>query len=140
MIAFTCPACRKKYTVPDEFAGRKTRCRVPTCQKPLQVPIQMPDPAPTVPRWPSYLAVALLGATACGVILVVYLMARRDTNNPTAATPTVVATAEPTEAKVETKIDPTVQLPQVEIPAKKQEGPKVAAIRKSRKAGTPTAD
>lgn len=36
MINFVCPACRKGYTVADEFAGRTTTCRA--CGQALRVP------------------------------------------------------------------------------------------------------
>ncbi len=36
MIHFNCPSCGRNYSVPDEFAGRPTKCRV--CNNPVRVP------------------------------------------------------------------------------------------------------
>lgn len=36
-IAFSCPSCQKDYTVPDQFAGRSTRCR--QCGSDMQIPV-----------------------------------------------------------------------------------------------------
>jgi len=36
VIAFTCPTCSKRYSVPDHHAGRRTKCR--QCKGPLVVP------------------------------------------------------------------------------------------------------
>lgn len=37
MIQFSCPSCARVYTVADEFAGKKTRCR--KCDTKLRVPM-----------------------------------------------------------------------------------------------------
>jgi WD40 repeat protein/serine/threonine protein kinase len=36
VIAFTCPQCKSRLSVKDEFAGRSSEC--PTCRQPVQVP------------------------------------------------------------------------------------------------------
>lgn len=36
MIAFNCPSCQKKYRVPDEFAGKKAKCK--QCEVSMDVP------------------------------------------------------------------------------------------------------
>lgn len=37
MIAFSCPGCQKKYRVPDDFAGKKAKCK--QCQAPMEIPL-----------------------------------------------------------------------------------------------------
>src|SRR5438477_614217 len=39
-IAFACPGCRKQYRVPDEFAGRPTKCK--QCGTNVVVPAAAP--------------------------------------------------------------------------------------------------
>lgn len=36
MITFNCPACQKKYRVPDEFAGKKAKCK--QCEVSMAIP------------------------------------------------------------------------------------------------------
>lgn len=36
MITFNCPACQKKYNVPDEFAGKRAKCK--QCTADIEVP------------------------------------------------------------------------------------------------------
>lgn len=36
MIVFNCPACQKKYRVPDDFAGKKAKCK--QCNSVMEVP------------------------------------------------------------------------------------------------------
>lgn len=36
MIDFNCPACKKKYRVPDDFGGKKAKCK--QCEVEMQVP------------------------------------------------------------------------------------------------------
>ena len=36
MIVFNCPACQKKYRVPDDFAGKKAKCK--QCETAMEVP------------------------------------------------------------------------------------------------------
>ncbi len=36
MIVFNCPACDKKYRVPDDFAGKKAKCK--QCETSMEVP------------------------------------------------------------------------------------------------------
>lgn len=36
MIVFNCPACQKKYRVPDDFAGKKAKCK--QCEAPMAIP------------------------------------------------------------------------------------------------------
>ncbi len=47
-ISFTCPHCKVKMTVPDKFAGVKTKC--PTCAEPIVIsdipPVQAEAPKP----------------------------------------------------------------------------------------------
>jgi hypothetical protein len=59
-ITFACSGCRKDYRVPDEFAGRTTKCR--QCGADLQIPspqvaVQLP-PAVTMPPPPLMAAPA----------------------------------------------------------------------------------
>jgi len=42
VIAFSCPTCSKKYSVPDHHAGRRTKCR--QCRGPLVVPATISPP------------------------------------------------------------------------------------------------
>jgi hypothetical protein len=48
MIHFACPGCQKMYKVPDEFAGRQTKCR--QCGTALRVPECAPPPLPPAKR------------------------------------------------------------------------------------------
>jgi hypothetical protein len=55
-ILFACSACGKTYRVPDEFAGRKTKCRqcgaelpIPGAQAISAVPAPLPAPMMTAP-------------------------------------------------------------------------------------------
>lgn len=60
-IAFACPGCHKDYRVPDEFAGRTTRCRqcgadlsIPSPEMAVQVGTTTPQlPPPVVPLPPA---------------------------------------------------------------------------------------
>ena len=36
MIVFNCPACQKKYKVPDDYAGKKAKCK--QCETTMEVP------------------------------------------------------------------------------------------------------
>jgi hypothetical protein len=56
VIAFSCPTCSKKYSVPDHHAGRRTKCR--QCQGPLVVP------ATTSPPWEKPAIVSASDGTA----------------------------------------------------------------------------
>ena len=48
MITFTCAGCGRSFTVPDEFAGRKARCK--SCGAPVEVPVAAAAPAaPSAP-------------------------------------------------------------------------------------------
>src|SRR4051812_27933557 len=50
MITFTCAGCGRSFTVPDEFAGRKARCK--SCGAPVEVPANA-APAADVPTPPT---------------------------------------------------------------------------------------
>ena len=41
MIVFNCPSCQKKYRVPDEFAGKKAKCK--QCEVSMDVPYPEPE-------------------------------------------------------------------------------------------------
>src|SRR6476620_9706678 len=48
MITFTCAGCGRSFTVPDEFAGRKAKCK--SCGAPVEVPATAATPvAPSAP-------------------------------------------------------------------------------------------
>lgn len=49
-IALSCPGCKSQYQIPDEFAGRQTKCR--KCGANLQIPgsAAAPPPAPPAPE------------------------------------------------------------------------------------------
>jgi len=42
MIAFSCPSCGESFSVKEEFAGRKTKCR--KCSATIRVPATTPPP------------------------------------------------------------------------------------------------
>ena len=42
MIVFNCPSCQKKYRVPDEFAGKKAKCK--QCEFSMDVPYPVIEP------------------------------------------------------------------------------------------------
>jgi len=69
-ITFTCPGCRKEYTVGDDQAGRTARC--PTCNTKMRVPAAAPEPQPEpIPQAPQAAAPAkkrtgLWVAVGCG--------------------------------------------------------------------------
>lgn len=44
MISFACPTCRKSFSVPDSYAGRKARCK--QCGTEIRVPAVAPAAAP----------------------------------------------------------------------------------------------
>jgi ubiquitin-protein ligase len=46
MIQFNCPGCRRPFSVPPEFAGRKANCK--TCGTPVSVPVA-PAALPKIP-------------------------------------------------------------------------------------------
>lgn len=52
MITFNCPKCGRSFHVPDDYAGRKARCK--NCATELTVPTAAtaPPPAPAAPRQP----------------------------------------------------------------------------------------
>lgn len=43
LIQFKCPHCGEIYRVRDEFAGKRTKCRVSTCQQFITVPVPKPE-------------------------------------------------------------------------------------------------
>ncbi len=51
MISFACPACNRKLSVKDEFAGKRGTC--PHCKKPLLVPVLAPAAVPARPVPPA---------------------------------------------------------------------------------------
>ena len=51
MITFTCAGCGRSFTVPDDFAGRKARCK--SCGAPVEVPAAAPAPAPDASAPPA---------------------------------------------------------------------------------------
>lgn len=48
MIAFSCPGCQASYQVPDEHAGKSTKCR--TCGTRIVVPGRAAQPVAAVPQ------------------------------------------------------------------------------------------
>ncbi|MDX1924935.1 MAG: TIGR00266 family protein [Pirellulaceae bacterium] len=53
MIVFNCPACQKKYRVPDDFAGKKAKCK--QCQGTMEIPfpvleVELVEEAPPEPQ------------------------------------------------------------------------------------------
>jgi hypothetical protein len=44
MIHFACPSCKKEYDVPEDVAGKKTKCRA--CGQGLRVPVAVNTTAP----------------------------------------------------------------------------------------------
>lgn len=59
-IIFSCPSCAKTYSVPEQFAGRATRCQgcgagltVPQVALTAAPPAAVPVAAPPTPAWPQ---------------------------------------------------------------------------------------
>ena len=48
MIAFTCVGCGRSIQVPDDLAGRRTRCK--PCGAVTRIPVLAPAPLPAAPR------------------------------------------------------------------------------------------
>lgn len=51
MIQVACGGCGKVYRVPDEHAGKRTRCK--QCSAVIAIPVILTDPAPVIPTNPA---------------------------------------------------------------------------------------